>query len=157
MTMSGFLQAAALTSMAFASASASQPSRTETRGASAVQQTAARRIWAAISVSSPLVRGEQVNVSFAATNLGTAPVRMTAVREDIVLLINGEEWKDSHFAFGNGPHACGPNQPACVLNPGESTLFTYQLTELFKNPGVYRLQWKGNGFESLPIEFQVVR
>jgi len=35
-------------------------------------------------------------------------------------------------------------------------LFTYQLTSVFKKPGLYRIVWRGKGFESLPLEFRVL-
>ena len=35
---------------------------------------------------------EAINVMFAATNLSEMPIRLTELREDTVLLINGKEW-----------------------------------------------------------------
>ena len=89
-------------------------------------------------------------MTFAATNLGDVPIRLTALREDTVLLINGKEWPDSAFTFANGAHSTAQFLPA-----RKSTLFTYQLTSLFKMPGLYRILWRGKDFETLPVEFRV--
>ena len=108
-------------------------------------------VWAAVSVSSPILHTtEPVNVFFAATNLGSNPIARTTVREETVLVVNGEEWKDSAFIFANGIHATEK-----LLAPGKSELFSYQLTGRFNKPGLYRLVWKGKGFESLPFEFRI--
>src|SRR5256885_6852773 len=64
-------------------------------------------------------------------------------REDTVLLINGKEWPDSAFTFANGLHSTAQFLPA-----GKSTLFTYQLTSLFKMPGLYRILWRGKDRKS---------
>jgi hypothetical protein len=109
------------------------------------------RIWAAVAVTSPVLStGEHVNVYFAATNLGSKPIPRTAVREETVLVVNGEEWKDSAFNFANGIH-----DVETMLAPGKSQLFVCQLTSRFDKPGLYRLVWKGKGFESLPFEFRI--
>jgi hypothetical protein len=107
-------------------------------------------VWAAVSVSPILYTTEHVNVFFAATNLGNEPIDRTLVREETVLVINGAELQESSIMFGNGLGA-GPG----ALAPGKSVNFVYQLTNRFKMPGLYRLVWKGKGFESLPIEFRV--
>ena len=109
------------------------------------------RVWAAVAVTAPVLStGEPVNVRFAATNLGNEPIPRTLVREQTVLVINGQEWQRSAFAFANGLHSMEK-----MLAPGKSQTFVYQLTDLFRKPGVYRLVWKGRGFESLPFEFRV--
>lgn len=109
------------------------------------------RVWAAVSVNWPVLRaGEPINVSFAATNIGEVPIRLTALREETVLLINGKEWPDSAFAFANGLHSTEQ-----FLPPGKSMMFSYQLTSVFKTPGLYRIVWRGKDFETLPVEFRV--
>jgi hypothetical protein len=117
----------------------------------ASSESSAPRVWAAVTVQWPIYGiGQAINVIFAATNLGDVPIRLTALREDTVLLINGEEWPDSAFNFANGVHS-----PAQFLPPGKSTTFSYQLTKLFQKPGAYRIVWRSKDFETLPVEFRV--
>ena len=106
-------------------------------------------VWAAVAVTSPvLYTSQQVNVYLAATNLGSEPIARTLVKEETVLVVNGEEWPGI-FRYGLG-------SDKTPLAPGESQQFNYQLTNRFRKPGVYRLVWKGKGFESLPFEFRIV-
>src|SRR5262249_61197248 len=60
----------------------------------AAQGTAAPiHVWAGISVSAPVLStADQVDVTFAATNLGPEPIARTAVRDNTVLIVNGERW-----------------------------------------------------------------
>jgi hypothetical protein len=94
--------------------------------------------------------GQAINVTFAATNLGDLPIRLTALREETVLVITGKDWRDSAFSFANGVHST-----AEFLPPGRSTTFSYLLTSFFKEPGLYRIVWRGKDFETLPVEFRV--
>jgi len=73
------------------------------------------RVWAAVSVDRPIFGIDQaINVTFAATNLGDVPIRLTALREDTVLLINGKEWPGSAFTFANGAHSTAQFLPAGI-------------------------------------------
>ena len=89
-------------------------------------------------------------MTFVATNLSDMPIRFTALREETVLLINGKELSDSGFGFANGPHPTTQ-----FLPPGKSYLFSYQMTRFFKTPGLYRIEWRGKDFSTLPVEFRV--
>jgi hypothetical protein len=109
------------------------------------------RVWAAVAAIAPVFStGEPVNVVFAATNVGKEPIARALVREQTVLVINGQQWQESARTFSSGPGSIEK-----MLAPGKSQVFGAQLTNLFRKPGVYRLVWKGKGFESLPIEFRV--
>jgi hypothetical protein len=122
-------------------------------GAEGLQTPAAQTtgVLARVSVDRPIFTvNAEIDVTFAATNLSNLPIRMTALREETVLVINGKEWPDSAFTFANGIH--DTNQ---FLAPGKSMLFTYRLTNVFKKPRLYRIVWRGKGFESLPVEFRV--
>jgi hypothetical protein len=103
----------------------------------AASQTA--RVWAAVTVDSPIIQIDQpINVTFAATNLSDMPILMSDLRDDTVLVINGKEWAGSRFTFSNGARAF-----ARFLQPGKSMMFLYQLTSVFKEPGLYRIVWPG--------------
>ena len=116
-------------------------------------QASTSRVWAAVTVDSPIFHINQpINVMFAATNLSDTPIRLTELREETVLVINGKEWPDSRFTFTNGAHST-----AQFLQPGKSMMFVYQLTSVFKEPGLYRIVWRGKDFETLPIEFRVAK
>src|SRR5262245_59266645 len=96
------------------------------------QQPPPIHVWATVVVSPPLLStSDQVNVQFVATNLGSAPIPVRVVRQETVLVINGEAWADSAFTFSNGIFSSNP-----VLEPRRSILFTYQLTRAFKKPGI---------------------
>jgi hypothetical protein len=111
------------------------------------------RVWAAVTVDSPIIQIDQpINVTFAATNLSDMPILMSDLRDDTVLVINGKEWAGSRFTFSNGARPV-----ARFLEPGKSMMFVYQLTSVFKEPGLYRIVWRGKDFETLPLEFRVAK
>ena len=110
-------------------------------------------VWAAISAGKPIfVAGkDEVEITFAAVNDTKLPVRYALIRDEGVLVINGQELRDSSFIFGNGPHSSEE-----FLQPGKTCLFGYRLTDHFRKPGDYEVIWKGRGFQTKPIAFRVV-
>jgi hypothetical protein len=110
------------------------------------------KLWAAISVTEPLVVGDRLQqfvVFFALANDGGTAI--DPKDETWRLMVNGREHPDSQFIFSNGPRDQGKS-----LRPGEHILFTYAMGERFKEPGTYTIIWKGERFESAPVVFRVV-
>jgi hypothetical protein len=117
------------------------------------QAPAKGSLWAAVSVPEPLVATGQTGrlmLYFAMVNDGDKPVdpKVSSWR----LNINGSDHPDSEFTFANGPRdARWKSLPA-----GDRLQFGYALGGWFKEPGIYRVTWKGDGFESAPVVFRVV-
>ncbi len=112
-----------------------------------------RSVWAAISVGKPvfILGREEIDFSFAAVNDTPEPILYEDLRGGGVLIINGEELKDSGIIFGNGPR-----EAAKYLQPGKSTQFLYRLTRYFTKKGIYEVVWKGNIFRTKPMVFRVI-
>jgi len=112
------------------------------------------KLWAAITVPRPLLETDQLKqffVSFALANDGNAAVDPKTLTWQ--LLVNGKEHPDCRFTFANGPR----DKQWESLPPGHHLLFTYSIGEWSKEPGTYTIIWKGEGFESAPIVFRVLR
>jgi RNA polymerase sigma factor (sigma-70 family) len=110
-------------------------------------------LWAAITVSSPIFReGESgaLQINFTLVNDGKKVIdpRIGASR----LFINGKELKDSARIFNNGPH----DDRDTALPAGDYLHFGYALGRHFAKPGVYRVSWRGEGFEASEIVFRVL-
>jgi hypothetical protein len=110
-------------------------------------------LWAAVSVPEPLVTTGQVDrlqIQFAMVNDGKEPIdpKVRSWR----LNINGKDHPDSEFTFGNGPR----DNRWKSLPAGDRLQFGYALGNWFKTPGVYRIIWRGEGFESAPVVFRVM-
>src|SRR5438128_17585 len=89
-------------------------------------------VWAAISAGKPIfVAGsDEIDITFAAVNDTRLPVPYASIRDGGVLVINGQELRDSSFIFGNGPRSTEE-----FLQPGKTCLFGYRLTGHFRKPG----------------------
>jgi len=110
-------------------------------------------LWAAISVPEPMVisgRLKQFSVMFALANDSKSSINPKV--ESWRLIVNGKEHPDSQF-FMNGP---GDDRWKS-LPAGDHLLFGYGIGDLFKEPGTYTIAWKGDGFESAPVVFRVLK
>lgn len=109
-------------------------------------------LWASISVSRPLSPAgwtKDLSIHFALVNDGSKTVDPKI--ESSKIIVNGKELEDSGLILGNGPRDKRWN----ALPPGESIEFNYALESYFKEPGIYRVFWKGDGFETPIIEFRI--
>ena len=121
--------------------------------ASAKQSQKSPRLWAAISISDPLSQEgwtKGIAIHFTVVNDGSAPLDPKIVASKII--VNGKELEDSGFILGNGPRDARWD----ALPPGDSLRFTYALGEYFKEPGIYKVSWKGEGFEAPEVVFRVM-
>jgi hypothetical protein len=114
----------------------------------------AGELWAALTVSEPIVVAGKLNTlgaTFALANDTDHPIdpQVASWR----LIINGEEYADSQFLFGNGPQ----DERWKSLPAGDHLLFGYTIGDLFKKPGTYTLMWRGKDFESPQVTFRVLK
>jgi hypothetical protein len=112
-----------------------------------------KKLWAGLSVPEPVFQTigiEKMSIYFAVVNDGTSTVdpEIGASR----LLINGIELKRWRHIISNGPR--GPDFAA--LPAGRACRFTYQLGELFRQPGTYTVRWEGRNFQSRDLTFRVL-
>ena len=110
-------------------------------------------IWAALSVSRPIFHAgwtKDLSIHFTLVNDGSETIDPKI--ESSKMVINGIELENSGFILGHGPRDARWN----ALPPGEALEFTYALEDYFKKPGIYRVSWKGDNFETPPIVFRVI-
>jgi hypothetical protein len=110
-------------------------------------------LWAALGVSHAVFgRGELggLNVEFTLVNDGETTVDPKVGASRIV--VNGVELADSGLILGNGPR----DARFSALPPGEHLRFGYALGDHFKEPGVYRVSWRGEDFRSPEVVFRVL-
>jgi len=112
------------------------------------------KLWAAISVPQPVydeAEGERIGLSFGIVNDGRSNANPNV--ESSHLFINGVEPEDWSFVIGNG----GRSELFYALPPGQVLQFGYNLgPRYFMKPGIYRVRWKGDHFESPELTFRVL-
>jgi hypothetical protein len=110
--------------------------------------------WAAITVSTPVRDLDDFApapfvVSFGLVNDGDKPFD-PEVRSSR-LLVNGKELE------GWPGDTAGPRDARWnSLPPKDGLRFGTDLGKYFEQPGVYKVVWKGKGFESPPVVFRVM-
>ena len=110
-------------------------------------------LWAAVSVGEPIVprmRVKRLVIHFALQNDGKEAINPRV--ESWRVNINGTDHPDSQFTFANGPR----DDRWESLPAGDYLRFTYVLGDWFKEPGTYKVVWKGDDFESAPVFFRVL-
>ena len=114
------------------------------------------KLWAGVSVSSPnstsnalftVSQAERLMIGFAVVNDGADPVPFE--RGDTELVVNGEPLAGFGDVFREGP-------VWDRMIPGKPFSAALGLGKHFAKPGVYKVQWRGKGFESAVLEFRVV-
>lgn len=111
------------------------------------------KLWAALSISRPLFHAgstKELLIHFTLVNDGIKAIDPKI--ESSKLMINGEELDDSGFLLSGGPKDARWN----ALPPGDTLEFAYALEGYFKKPGIYRVSWKGEDFETSTIVFRVM-
>jgi hypothetical protein len=114
---------------------------------------AEKKLWAAMSVSHPvyvLGQKEPFMLHFAIVNDGTGPVDPEI--QSTKLLINGKEWKDWDFNIGQGPR----DNRFFFLGARDHLNFGLKFNEQLKEPGIYKLTWKGKDFQAPDVVFRVL-
>lgn len=111
------------------------------------------KLWAALSVNRSLFHEggtKGLSIHFTLVNDGEEIVAPNI--ESSKITINGAELEDSRLILGNGPRDDRWN----ALPSGKAIEFAYALEDYFKKPGIYRVSWKGENFETPTIEFRVM-
>lgn len=122
------------------------------RRAAPPQETPAG-LRASISINEPTFRDRdtsQLMIFFALVNDG--PRAIAPGIESSRIMVNGKELADSALIFGNGPRGAHWDS----LPPGENILFGKGLGRYFETPGVYRVSWRGENYQSPEIVFRVL-
>jgi hypothetical protein len=116
-------------------------------------QKKAGALWAGLSVNQPAFRVGQtkdMRVEFTLVNDGDKAIAPKITESRIV--INDKELDDSALIFSSVPKEARSQ----ALSPGERLQFDCHLGDQFKEPGVYRVSWKGSGFQSPEIVLRIL-
>jgi hypothetical protein len=125
-------------------------------GVSAEDKPRAPKLWAGVSASSPnstsnalftTREAERLMIGFALVNDGADPVPFE--RGETELAVNGKPLAGFGDIFRKGP-------VWDRMVPGKPFSAALGLGKHFAKPGVYKVQWRGKGFESAVLEFRVV-
>ena len=116
-------------------------------------QSKAGSLWAGLSVNHPVFKAGQtkdLSIEFTLVNDGDKEIDPKIPQFRIV--INGKECTDSALIFSSVQK--GTRSEA--LSPADSLQFSLPLGDQFKEPGTYRISWKGAGFHSPEIVLRVL-
>ncbi len=118
------------------------------------------KLWATIMSRWPVEREgdamKHVSLYFALVNDSDKAV--TSKIKSSKLLINGkayDKWTTIVSEL-DSPHASARLMRFDSLRPDEGILFGYNFEEAFAKPGIYRVRWEGEGFQSPEISFRVM-
>jgi hypothetical protein len=118
------------------------------------QADGASNLWAALSVNHPLFeqgQTKELTIEFTLVNDGDTAIEPKMAESSIV--INGKELADSGLILGHG----SKDSRYKSLPPRAHLQFSSALGDQFNKPGVYRVSWKGKGFQSPEITIRVLR
>ena len=121
--------------------------------AAATDQPTVESLWAALSVNHPVFKAGQTNhltIEFTLVNDGEKPIDPKIA--DSRFVINGKELTES----GLIPSSVQKGARSKALSPGENLQFDCLLGDQFKEPGTYRVFWKGAGFRSPEIVLRIL-
>jgi RNA polymerase sigma factor (sigma-70 family) len=116
----------------------------------------ATKLWAALSSTRPVFLQQELTgpdvfqILFTVANDGDAA--LDPEFESTQLIVNGKELKDWKLMVGDGS---GTGEWK-ALPAGRHVTFGYAMGSYFKEPGVYKVSWKGKHFESPEIVFRVM-
>jgi len=116
-------------------------------------QNKAGSLWAGLSVNHPtFVAGKtkDLRIDFALVNDGKKVIDPKISESEII--INGKELGDSGQILGSVQMGARSTS----LPPGESLHFDCLLGDQFKEPGIYRVSWKGATFQSSEIVLRIL-
>jgi hypothetical protein len=110
-------------------------------------------LWAALSVNHIIFKAgqtEDLRIEFSLVNDGDKVIDPKIA--DSHIIINGKELTNSESVFGGVPK----DARFKALAPAESLQFNFPLRDDFKEPGTYRVTWKGTGFQSSEIVLRLL-
>ena len=117
------------------------------------QADRATNLWYAINVNHPIFEQGHPNdltIEFNLVNDGDTAIEPKIA--DSMIVINGKELPDSGLIFGSGPKVSRMKAPP----PGAHLQFNSPLGDQFKQPGIYRVSWKGDGFQTPAITIRIL-
>jgi hypothetical protein len=110
-------------------------------------------LWAGLSVNHPIFDAGQtkdLRIEFTLVNDGDKVIDPKIAESR--LIINGQELTDPGLDVGSAQK----DVRIQALSPGGSVQFGIRLGDHFKEPGNYRVSWKGVGFQSPEIEIRIL-
>jgi hypothetical protein len=110
-------------------------------------------LWAGLSVNHSTLKASQtkdLRIEFTLINDGDKVIDPKI--SECQIIINGKELNDSAIILSSVQ--AGARFKA--LPPGESLQFDCRLGDHFKEPGIYRVSWKGAGFQSSELVFRIM-
>jgi hypothetical protein len=110
-------------------------------------------LWAGLSVNHPIFKAGQtkdLRIEFTLVNDGDQVIDPKIPESRII--INGKELGDSGMILTSVQKGASFRS----LPPGESLQFDCLFGDRFKEPGVYRVSWKGSGFQSSEIVLRIL-
>jgi hypothetical protein len=113
----------------------------------------AGNLWAGLTVNHPIFRANQtkdLRIEFTLVNDGDQVIDPKIPESRIV--INSTELSDSAMILSSVEEGARFK----ALPPGGSLQFDCLLGDQFKQPGVYRVSWKGAGFQSSEIVLRIL-
>jgi hypothetical protein len=116
-------------------------------------QTNARGLWAGLSVNHPIFKAGQTNdLKIAFTLVNDSDKVIDPQIADSQLVINGQELANTGLNLSRVQKGAR----SAALAAGESLQFDCLLGAEFKEPGIYRVSWKGSGFHSQEIALRIL-
>jgi hypothetical protein len=113
-------------------------------------QPKARNLWAALSINHAVVKAgkaKELRFGFSLVNDSERVIDPRIADSQIVINCKGLTEPGSVF---------GKDAPFKALAPGESVQFDLPPGEHFKEPGTYRVFWKGTAFQSSEIVLRIL-
>jgi hypothetical protein len=110
-------------------------------------------VWAALSVNhSAFSRSGVKGFIVEFTLVNDSEVTIDPKIAESRIMVNGKELADSGLLLSNGPRGAR----FAALPPGEQLRFSNSLGDYFKEPGIYRVLWRGENFRSQEVVFRVL-
>ena len=116
-------------------------------------QPKAGGLWAALSASHAIFRAgrtKDLRIEFTLVNDGDKGIDPKVSESRII--INGEELTDSGLILSSVQKGARFK----ALPPGATLQFSLPIGDQFRDPGTYRISWKGAGFQSPEIVLRVL-
>ena len=126
--------------------------RASQKQSSTNQEPVRPALWAAVGVDKPIYHEGYSGMQLYFTIVNDGDVVADPNFDSSRLIVNGREDDPVNQAI----FCCGGLRSIYdrALPPGKSIEYVYPID--FRKPGIYRVVWKGKGFESLPIEFRIL-
>jgi hypothetical protein len=110
-------------------------------------------LWAGLSVNHPVFRaGQTKDLRIECTLVNDGDKVIDPEIPDSRITLNGKEVAASGLNLSSVPKGARFS----ALSPGQSLQFDCLLGDQFKEPGIYRVSWKGAGFQSSEIVLRIL-